>query len=265
MADVPSVLQRIAAYKRDEVAALRPRVKSLRDRASDQPPPRGFARALRNGPHRPADVPTLVAEVKKASPSKGVIRQDFDPAAIARSYTAGGASAISCLTDGPGFGGSLEALDAVRAATPLPVLRKDFFIDPLQVVEARAHGADAVLVILAMLDDARARELMDAAREHGMDALVETHTEDEARRAAALGATLVGVNNRDLHTFEVSLATFARVAAHLPEGATLVAESGIHTRADAQAMRDAGAHAMLVGESLMREGDVERAVRALVG
>ena len=259
MGKVPSVLKKIAAYKRDEVAALGPREAELRAKAEAQSPPRGFARALVAAP-----VPALIAEVKKASPSKGVIREDFDPVAIARAYEAGGAAALSCLTDGPGFQGSVEIFTQVRAATDLPMLQKDFFLDPLQVLEARSLGADAVLVILAMLDDAQAAALMAAAESFGMDALVETHTEQEVVRAVALGASLIGVNNRDLHSFHTTLDTFGELSRRIPDTAVKVAESGIFTREDVERVVGDGAEAILVGESLMRERDVERAARRLV-
>ena len=258
--EVPSVLRRIAAYKHDEVEALRPREAELRAQAERQAPARGFTDALRNAP-----VPALIAEIKKASPSKGVIREDFDPAALARAYEAGGAAALSCLTDGPGFQGSIKAFADARAATSLPMLRKDFFLDPLQVLEARVIGADAVLVILAMLDDARAKALMEAAEALGMDALVETHTEEEVRRAVALGATLIGVNNRDLHTFHTTLDTFETLSPLIPDDAVKVAESGIFTREDVERVVGDGAQAILVGESLMREADVEQATARIVG
>ena len=259
MASVPSVLKKIAAYKRDEVAALRPREAELRAQAEAQRPARGFAKALKVAP-----VPALIAEVKKASPSKGVIREDFDPVAIARAYESGGAAAISCLTDEPGFQGSREIFAQVRAATHLPMLQKDFFLDPLQVLEARALGADAVLVILAMLDDAQAAGLMMAAESFGMDALVETHTEEEVTRAVALGASLIGVNNRDLHTFKTTLDPFGELSRRIPDAAVKVAESGIFTRKDVERVVGDGAEAILVGESLMREGDVEAATARLI-
>ena len=257
---IPDVLAKIAAYKADEVAELRARVSEaeLLRRAWERPAPLGFHDALR-GPGT-----ALIAEVKKASPSKGVIREDFDPAAIARAYQAGGAAALSCLTDGPGFGGSEAVFKEVREASGLPVLRKDFMLHPIQIAESRAMGADAVLVILAMIDDVAAGELMAASRELGMDALVETHDEGEMERAMGLGAELVGINNRDLRTFDTTLETFVRMGPALPDGMTLVAESGIFTAEDVARVREAGADAVLVGESLMRELDVEAAVRRLM-
>ena len=256
MMDVPDILASIAAYKVDEVAAIDAvKVDAMLETA---PPPRGFLQAL-----SVAEAPALICEVKKASPSKGVIREDFGPVEIARSYTEGGAACLSVLTDGPGFQGSLAIFDQVRAATDLPLLRKDFFVDPAQVREARAHGADAILVILAMTDDATSRALMEEANALGMDALVETHTEDEVHRAIDLGSTLVGVNNRDLRTFDTTLDTFERLAPLVPPHTLLVAESGIFARADVDRLGAAGARAYLIGESLMRQEDVAAATRSL--
>ena len=259
------ILAKIAAYKREDVAArkaLRPQTKIDAD-ASVADAPRGFKAALeqRHAPGRLA----LIAEIKKASPSKGVIREDFDPPALARAYERGGAACLSVLTDGPSFMGADSYLEAARDATALPCIRKDFLVDPWQVAESRALGADAILVILAMIDDALAAELMSEAARLGMDALVEVHDEAEMDRAVALGATLVGVNNRDLKTFTVDLAITERLAARAPKGALLVTESGIFTPADAARCEASGAKAMLVGESLMRQADVEAATRALLG
>jgi indole-3-glycerol phosphate synthase len=220
---------------------------------------RGFAAAL----HRQR--PAVIAEVKKASPSKGVIRADFDPVAIARGYAAGGAAAISVLTEERFFQGRAEHLEAVRAAVDLPLLRKDFVFDPYQVVEARALGADAVLLIAAMLDDAQLAVLRAAAGDLGLDALVEVHTADEVARAVALGATLIGVNNRDLRTFATSLATAERLRPLIPAGTSTVAESGIETAGDVARMHAAGYDAVLVGETLMRAPDPGAALRALLG
>ncbi len=259
------ILAKIAAYKREDVSAR----KALRSqaqvdaaaRAADAP--RGFKAALerRHGPGRLA----LIAEIKKASPSKGIIREDFDPPALARAYEAGGAACLSVLTDGPSFQGADDYLVAARAATALPCIRKDFLVDPWQVAESRALGADAILVILAMIDDALAADLMSEAARLGMDALVEVHDEAEMDRAGALGATLVGVNNRDLKTFIVDLAVTERLAARAPNAALLVTESGLFTGADAARLEASGAKAMLVGESLMRQADVEAATRSLLG
>ncbi len=259
------ILARIAGYKREEVAArrtARPQA-ALEADALAAPPPRGFARALAAAarPGRPA----LIAEIKKASPSKGVIRTDFDPPALARAYAEGGAACLSVLTDGPSFSGADAYLVQAREAAPLPAIRKDFLVDPWQVAESRALGADAVLVILAMVDDALARDLLAEARRFGMDALVEVHDAAEMARAGALGATLVGINNRDLRTFAVDLATTEMLARQAPADALLVAESGVFTAADARRCADAGASAILVGESLMRRADVAAATRELLG
>lgn len=262
MADI---LARIAAYKREDVAArkaLRPQSKVDAD-ASVAEPCRGFRAALERA-HAPGRL-ALIAEIKKASPSRGVIRDNFDPPALARAYERGGAACLSVLTDTPSFQGADEFLIAARAATALPAIRKDFLVDPWQVAESRALGADAILVILAMVDDALAGDLLAEAARFGMDALVEVHDEAEMDRAGALGATLVGVNNRDLKTFVVDLAVTERLAARAPAGALLVTESGIFTVTDAARLEAFGAKAMLVGESLMRQADVEAATRALLG
>ena len=254
------ILEQIAAYKRQEVAhrkATTPQVAN--DRAS---PPRGFRAALERG-HAPGRL-ALIAEIKKASPSKGLIREDFDPPTLARAYEAGGAACLSVLTDTPSFQGADAFLTAAREATVLPCIRKEFLVDPWQVAESRALGADAILVILAMVDDALAAALMSEARRLGMDALVEVHDAAEMARAGALGADLVGVNNRDLRTFVTDLTATERLAAAAPPGALLVTESGIATPADVARLERAGAKAMLVGESLMRQHDVTAATRALL-
>jgi indole-3-glycerol phosphate synthase len=250
------ILARIAAYKREDVAA-RPVIEPAAS------PPRGFRDALaqRHAPGRLA----LIAEIKKASPSKGLIREDFDPSALARAYEAGGAACLSVLTDEPSFQGKDAYLVAAREAVALPCIRKDFLVDPWQVTESRDLGADAILVILAMVDDALAADLMAEARRLGMDALVEVHDEAEMDRAGKLGADLVGVNNRDLRTFTVDLATTERLARLAPPEALLVTESGIFTAADAARLERSGARAMLVGESLMRQADVTTATRELLG
>ncbi len=259
------VLAAIAAYKREEVANRRA-LRSLADLEGEfrqVSAPRGFARALATT--RPGAALALIAEIKKASPSKGLIRADFDPASLARAYEAGGASCLSILTDGPSFMGADADLTAAREATALPCLRKEFLVDPWQVVESRALGADAILVILAMVDDVLAAELIAEATRFGMDALIETHNEAELARAARLGARLIGVNNRDLRTFVTDLAVTERLAPLAPPHACLVSESGIFTAADAGRLAKAGAKAMLVGESLMRQANVESATLSLLG
>ncbi len=259
------ILDKIANYKRQDVMsrkAARP-LASIEAAAREASAPRGFRSALKraHGPGRLA----LIAEIKKASPSKGLIREDFDPPALARAYEAGGAACLSVLTDTPSFQGADGYLVAARAATALPCIRKEFLVDPWQVAESRALGADAILVILAMVDDALAADLIAAAREYGMDVLVETHDAAEMTRAGLLGADLVGVNNRNLRTFEVDLAVTERLTKAAPRDALLVTESGIFTSADARRLERSGASAMLVGESLMRQTDVVEATKNLLG
>ena len=254
------ILARIAAYKRKEVAvrkAARPTVG-----VNGVTPPRGFRAALVQA-HAPGRL-ALIAEIKKASPSKGLIREDFDPPALARAYEAGGAACLSVLTDGPSFQGADAYLTAAREAVSLPCLRKEFLVDPWQVAESRALGADAILVILAMVDDALAADLMSEARRLGMDILVEVHDATEMARAGGLSADLIGVNNRDLRTFVTDLTATERLAASAPPGALLVTESGIATAADVARLERSGARAMLVGESLMRQADVAAATRVLL-
>jgi len=254
---MPNVLEKIAAYKVIEVKDLKKNVSAskMRQRALSAPKPRGFKAALDKAA---LTGPALIAEVKKASPSKGVIREDFDPVTIARAYTKGGAACLSVLTDTPSFQGSLDILKDVRAATDLPIIRKDFMVDPIQVYEARAAGADAILVILSMTDDTVNKRLIKAAKEMDLDVLVETHDAEEVRRAVALGADLIGINNRNLKTFETTLDTFSALAPLAPPGPTLVAESGIFTSDHILRLAGDGASAYLVGESLMRQDDVKR-------
>jgi len=253
----PTILREILDRKREEVARRRREVPlaRLRTEAAQAPPPRDFVAAL-SGPHL-----ALIAEVKRASPSKGLLRADFDPVDLARRYEANGAAAISILTDGPFFQGSLEHLRAVRRQVRLPLLRKDFILDPYQVYEARAAGADALLLIVAALDDATLQALYRLTRRLGMAALVEVHDEAELARALRIGPRLVGINNRDLRTFRVDLGTTARLRPQVPREVLLVAESGIGGRSDAEELAAVGADAILVGEALVRAADPGRKVR----
>ena len=258
-------LSRICADKRRHVQARMAAcpLAEIEARARAQAAPRGFAARLRQAID--AGGYGLIAEIKKASPSKGLIRADFDPPALARAYAAGGATCLSVLTDGPHFQGADGDLAAARAAVPLPVLRKDFMLEPYQVVEARALGADCILLILAALEDGPARELATLAADWGMDVLIEVHDRAELERAAtALDCKLVGINNRNLKTLDVDLATAEALAPLVPPGALVVAESGLGRRADLDRLAAAGVRAFLVGESLMREADVTAATRRLL-
>jgi indole-3-glycerol phosphate synthase len=261
---VSDVLARICADKIEHIAR-RKGGKSFADQdraAQSAPAPRGFARALqeavRSGRYG------LIAEIKKASPSKGVIRPDFDPASLARGYREGGATCLSVLTDEPYFQGSDHYLIEAKAAVDLPVLRKDFMLDPYQIAEARALGADCILLIMAALDDAAAAELDEAARSYGMDVLVEVHDRAELDRALELRSELIGVNNRNLKTLSVNLQTTIDLSPHVPADRILVSESGLNTPADLAMMASVGARCFLVGESLMRQGDVAAATRTLL-
>jgi indole-3-glycerol phosphate synthase len=257
------ILQTIVAAKRDELTAARAlhSETALRELAASQSAPRGFAAALRA--KLAAGLPAVIAEVKKASPSKGVIRANFVPAEIAASYARHGATCLSVLTDSPFFQGHADFLRQARAACALPVLRKDFMIDPYQVTEARAMGADAILLIAACLSDAQMAELEASATEQGMDVLVEVHDGDELDRALRLKTPLLGVNNRNLRSFEVTLATTLGLLPRVPADRLLVTESGITSRADVLRMRAAGVHAFLVGEAFMRADDPGVALAAL--
>jgi indole-3-glycerol phosphate synthase len=279
-----SILDTIVEQKKREVALLPPRVIAagdLRDALLEHGERRDFIAALRQPGSRSAGVPpvphppiALIAEVKKASPSAGVICKDFDPVRIAKEYEAAGASCLSVLTDEKFFQGSLDYLRQIRAAVKLPLLRKDFIIDERQILEAIEWGADAILLIVAILDDARLQRFHALATEAGLAALVEAHDEAELARAMKIGASLIGVNNRNLKSFKVDLATTERLAAMMEDGRLrmaktspplLVAESGIHTRADVERLKKCGAGAILVGESLMRGGDIQSKVRELIG
>ena len=264
MVDAPDILARIQAYKLDHIAACKTALpyEAVVERAQSVDPVRGFLSALKSCSE--AGKLGLIAEIKKASPSKGLIRADFNPPELARHYEEGGATCLSILTDEPSFQGHDDYLIAARAACTLPVLRKDFFYDPYQVAEARMLGADAILVILSAVDDRLANTLIEEAARWSMDVLVEVHDKAEMHRANTLKAPLIGINNRNLRTFETTLKTFESLAPLAGKNTCLVGESGVFSREDAQRLKRSGARALLVGESLMRQKDIALATRTLL-
>lgn len=259
----PTILKTIVSRKWEEVAALKRRVSlaDLEDLQQQQTPVRDFEGAIVSRCQR--QEAAVIAEVKKASPSKGVIRENFNPAEIAHSYANGGAACLSVLTDVDFFQGHDDYLRQARGACDIPVLRKDFTVDPVQIAEARAIGADAILLIAAVLDDAELQDLFAVATAYQLHSLIEVHNGQELERALKLGASMLGINNRDLHTFNTDLNTTIRLLSEVPEGVSVVTESGIHSRADVSLMRSKGVHGFLIGEAFMREPDPGLALRAL--